>query len=75
MKPRRDVICFATVAALVLVAGCRSGAGREIAKGAVRGGSHGVIEDKAKTNVAKGAAHGALNSTHKVRDENKAKRP
>lgn len=59
---------------LVFVSGCASGAGKQIAKGAVRGGSHGAIEQFGNSEVGKGAAHGALGATHQVVDQNKGRR-
>lgn len=59
---------------LGLVAGCASGAGKQIAKGAVRGGSHGAIEQFGNSEVGKGAAHGALGATHQVVDQNQGRR-
>lgn len=59
---------------VVFVSGCASGAGREIAKGAVRGGSHGAIDQFGRSEVGKGAAHGALGATHQVVDRNQGQR-
>jgi hypothetical protein len=58
--------------AMVFGVGCASGGGKQIAKGAVRGASHGVIEDVGKSNMGRGAAHGALGATHQVVDQNRA---
>ena len=65
------VVLVLVVAGLLSV-GCANGAGKSIAKGTVRGASHGLIEDKVDTNVGRGAAHGALSSTHQVVDQNRA---
>jgi len=65
-------ICiFALAVCAVVFAGCATNDGaKQIAKGAVRGASHGVIEKNISGEVGKGAAHGALNSTHQVIDAN-----
>lgn len=61
------------IAALV-TAGCASGGGKQVVKGAARGATHGVIEDVGTSNTGKGAAHGALSAGYQVRDQNKAAR-
>jgi len=63
-----------SILALIFVNGCANGAGRQIVKGAARGASHGAIEQYGNSEIGKGAAHGALSSTHQVRDQNKAQR-
>ncbi len=59
---------------LGFVAGCASGAGKQIAKGAVRGSTHGAVEQLGHSEIGKGAAHGALGATHQVVDQNKGRR-
>jgi hypothetical protein len=66
--------CILIATAALLTVGCRSGAGKHIAQGTVRGATHGVIDDKAKSHTGRGAAHGALGSAYQVRDANKAER-
>jgi len=61
-----------SILALVFVSGCANGAGKQIAKGAVRGAGHGTVEQYGKSEIGKGAAHGALGSTYQVRDQNQA---
>lgn len=61
-----------SILSLILVSGCANGAGKQIVKGAVRGAGHGTVEQYGKTEIGKGAAHGALNSTYQVQDQNKA---
>ncbi len=63
-----------SILALVFVSGCANGAGKQIAKGAVRGAGHGTVEQYGKSEIGKGAAHGGLSSTYQVRDQNKAQR-
>jgi hypothetical protein len=57
---------------LILVSGCANGAGKQIAKGAIRGAGHGTVEQYGQSEIGKGAAHGALSSTYQVRDQNQA---
>ena len=64
----RIAITFATLALAALTFGCASGAGKEIARGAVRGAGHGSISKNVGSPVGAGAAHGALNSAGDVRD-------
>ena len=71
MKTIRFVL---SVLSLVFVAGCASGAGRQIAKGAVRGSTHGAVEQFGNSEIGKGAAHGALGATHQVVDQNQGRR-
>jgi hypothetical protein len=66
--------CILMVTATLCITGCKSGAARHVAKGAVRGATHGVIDDKAKSHTGRGAAHGALGSAYQVRDVNKSER-
>jgi len=66
--------CILAIAATLFTIGCKSGAGRHVAQGAVRGATHGVIDDKAKSHTGRGAAHGALGSAYQVRDANKSER-
>ncbi len=61
-----------SILALVFVSGCANGAGKQIAKGAVRGAGHGVVDQYVDTDIGQGAAHGALGSTYQVRDQNQA---
>ena len=65
-------ISLLLITATLLATGCKSGAARHVAQGAVRGATHGVIDDKAKSHTGRGAAHGALGSAYQVRDANKA---
>jgi hypothetical protein len=59
---------------LMLNTGCSQGAGKRIARGAVRGASHGAIEQSIDSEIGRGAAHGALGAAHQVRDENRVRR-
>jgi hypothetical protein len=68
------ITCILMVTATLSVVGCKSGAAKHVAQGAVRGATHGVIDDKAKSHTGRGAAHGALGSAYQVRDANKAER-
>jgi len=70
----RIIIVMISALAGFIFSGCANGAGKTIVKGAVRGGSHGAIEENIDGEVGRGAAHGALNSTYGVRDQNKAER-
>ena len=65
-------ILIALALMAVAVAGCANGGGKQVIKGAARGAGHGVVEDVGKSNTGKGAAHGALNATHQIRDQNRA---
>ena len=67
----RITAIWALAIAGLLAAGCASGGGTQVVKGAARGATHGVIEDVGKTNTGKGAAHGALGAAYQVRDQNK----
>lgn len=62
------------VLSLVFVSGCASGAGKQIAKGAIRGSTHGAVEQFGTSEIGKGAAHGALGATHQVVDQNQSRR-
>ena len=63
-----------TILSLIFAMGCANGAGKKIAQGAIRGASHGAVEQYGKTEIGKGAAHGALGSTHQVVDQNRAEK-
>ena len=61
-------LSLTSIALAALTFGCASGAGKEIARGAVRGASHGSISKNIGSPVGAGAAHGALNSAGDVRN-------
>jgi len=70
----KTITILFSILALVFVGGCANGAGKQIVKGAVRGASHGAVEQYGQSEIGKGAAHGALSATHQVTDQNRAQR-
>ena len=66
------IAILVSIISLILVSGCANGAGKQIAKGAVRGAGHGTVEQFGNSEIGNGAAHGALSSTYQVRDQNQA---
>lgn len=66
----KTVIGCVVLAAMLPLAGCQNGAGKQIAKGAVRGAGYGAVEKNTSGPIAENAAKGALSSTYQVRDQN-----